>query len=183
MNIPPVSEEAIHKALKAIKENDGFPGKLKDNVRANIIDKWATVEVSLITGMDIQWRLTTGGKQRLRILNRDVRYREKHKNWSKRRNHQTDDVVVPITVEVLDALKSIRETGDPKTTKLDIVARIQRNGAHGAVTTLNGREYITKYGALAHCADGVWTLTEAGKRAEAGHIRKDKCAQFTGKVR
>lgn len=178
-----VNEQDIHKALKAIKENDGFPGKLSDGVRFNILNKWATVEVSPVTGMDIQWKLTAEGKKRLRLLNSNERYKKKHKNWHNPRAHKVDDVVVPITVEVLDALKSIRENGDPNTTKLDIVARIQRDGAHGAVTTLNGREYVTKYGALAHCENGVWTLTKAGERVEAGHIRKTECAQFTGKVR
>lgn len=68
---------------------------------------------------------------------------------------------------------------EPNTIKLDILARIQRYGIHGA-KHVNGQ---LVHGALAECKDGVWTLTKAGQYAEAGHIRKTDCAQFTGKVR
>lgn len=182
--IHPPNDDILHDALKRIKENDGFVGAMKETVRTYILHKnYATVEVSPHTGMDIQWTLTSEGKKHLTELNRRARYRKKNKNYRNPRAHKVDDVVVPITIEVLDALKSIRENGHPNTTKLDILARIQRDGAHGAVTKQEGREYITKYAALANCSNGVWTLTEAGKRVEAGHIRKTECAQFSGKVR
>ena len=172
------NEGEIHKALKAIKETGGFPGKLSPFVRANINGKWATVEVSPYTGMDIQWHLTSEGKKQLKYLN--IRERADVKYNKPIRSNHVPDAVVPLTVEVLDALKSIRETGDPNTTKLDILARIQREGIHG-VKFVKGSGLI--HGSLAEHENGVWTLTDAGKHAEAGHIRKDECAQFTGKVK
>lgn len=177
--------DAIHHALKAIKENDGFPGPLKPLVRANIIGKWATVEVSPLTGMDMQWTLTAEGKKQLIEFNSLARWRKKYKDGYKRRpNNHTPDVVVPLTVEVLDALKAIRERGDPETTRLDILARIQRHGIHGAKIIKDGDgKDILIHGSLAEFKDGVWMLTKAGRDAEAGHIRKCDCAQFSGKVR
>jgi hypothetical protein len=181
-------DNQIHKTLKAIKENDGFPGPLKPMVRANIIGKWATVEVSPLTGLDVQWTLTADGKKKLREYNSLERWRKKNKEWTRRGygrpNHHTPDVVVPLTIEVLDALKAIRERGDPETTRLDILARIQRHGAHAAKTVkgVHGQDIVV-YGSLAECKDGVWTLTKAGLDVEAGHIRKSECAQFSGKVR
>lgn len=183
-----VSEEQLHHVLKTIKENDGFLGEINSDVRAKIFGQWATVEVSSITGMDVQWTLTTEGKKKLRELNANVRWRKKYEEFRAsgrgRPNHQTKDVVVPLTIEVLDALKSIRETGDPNTTKLDILARIRRHGIHAAKTIkgADGRDILV-HGALADFKDGVWTLTDAGCRVEAGHVRKSECAQFTGKVR
>lgn len=179
---PFVNDEKIHEVLKSIKENDGFPGTLTASVRDVILDKWATVEVSQETGMDIQWTLTADGKKHLRLLNGLKRWRAKNKNtW--RKSEYIPNTPVPLTIDVLDALKSIREVGHPNTEKIEILARIQRSSAHGAKTILNGREYITVYGALAIFKDGVWTLTDSGKRIEAGHIRKSECAQFFGKVR
>jgi hypothetical protein len=178
--------DAIHQALKAIKENDGFPGPLTPMVRAKIIGTWATVEVSPLTGLDIQWTLTTEGKKKLIEFNCHVRRSKKYKGWGKRGHpdYYTPDVVVPLTVEVLDALKAIRERGDPETTRLDILARIQRDGIHGAkiIKGGDGEDTLVR-GSLAEFKDGVWTLTKAGLHAEAGHIRKSECAQFTGKVR
>lgn len=182
--------EPIHRALKLIKENDGFPGPLDSLVRANILGKWATVEVSPLTGMDMQWTLTAEGKKKLREYNASVRRSRKYKEGRvkgmqhPRYQQYQRDAVVPLTIEVLDALKSIRETGEPGTDKLDILARIQRRGSHAAKTVKGseGKEIVVS-GSLAEFKDGIWTLTDVGRRVEAGHIRKGECAQFSGKVR
>lgn len=176
-------EKAVHEVLKAIKNNDGFPGFIEERLRKYILGKFATVEISPHTGMDIQWTLTAEGKKELRKLNGLARWHKKHKDWKNPRAHYTPDAVVYLTIEVLDALKSIRETGHPNTDKLDVLARIQRRGTHAAKTREKDGQYITVSGSLAECKDGVWTLTDAGKRVEAGHIRKTECAQFSGKVR
>lgn len=162
-----------HAVLKAIKENDGFPGAVPDSVRKEILNGLATVEVSPITGLDMQWKLTPVGKQELRRLNGHARYLEKNKDRPKRRDerHQSGYVrhaAVPLTIEVLDALKAIRDTGEPQTDKLEIIARIQRRGDGGP---------------HAEFKDGVWTLTPRGLYQANNHIRKSECAQFSGKVR
>lgn len=178
----------IYATLKAIKENDGFPGPVPAVVRANILGRWATVEVSPLTGLDVQWTLTADGKKKLSEYGRSERfskrYREKLARGHGRPSHHVKEVPVPLTIEVLDALKAIREFGEPNTDKMDILARIQRHGIHGAknVKGTDGRETLV-YGALAIFEDGVWSLTDAGRRVEAGHIRKSECAQFSGKVR
>ena len=183
-----VPDNEIHQALKAIKENDGFPGPLKPLVRANILGRWATVEVSELTGLDVQWTLTAEGKKKLRQLNGHARYTKKYKEklarGHGRPNHYQREAVVPLTIEVLDALKSIRETGVPGTDKLDILARIQRYGRHASkMVKSNEGKWVEIHGSLAEFKDGVWTLTAAGLQAQSGHIRKSECAQFSGKVR
>jgi hypothetical protein len=176
---PYVAGDQIHRFLKAIKENDGFPGPLPSNVRLIILlDQFATVEVSPLTGMDFQWTLTKEGKRKLSEFNRNARYNAKYKERKRlgygRPSRRTEDVVVPLTIEVLDALKSIRETGEPNTDKMEILSRIQLYGIHAAkyVKGANGENHLV-HGALANCTNGVWTLTDAGKRVEAGHIPQE----------
>lgn len=183
---PYIVDDQLHRVLKAIKENDGFPGPLASRVREHIIGNLATVEISPLTGLDVQWTLTPEGKRKLTEFNRRQRYKAKHGDkWSRGRYAPPQqDAPVPITIEVLDALKAIRETGEPNTDKLDILARIQRYGIHAAkyVKDVNGENHLVS-GALAEFKNGVWSLTDTGHRVEAGHIRKSQCAQFTGKVR
>lgn len=174
----------VLKALQAISDSGGFPGPLTSLVRARIVGTYAEVEVSPHTGLDLQWTLTAEGKKCLRRHRARERYYKKARELEakgKGRSYRPPqpEAPVPLTVEVLDALKAIRERGNPETDKLDILARIQRYGLHGS-TNATG---IPIRGALATFENGVWTLTEAGRRAEAGHIRKTECAQFSGKVR
>lgn len=184
-------DNSVHETLRAIKENDGYPGPVREVVRRSIVPKYATYETSPHTGLITQWTLTPAGKKQLSFLNGYQRRREREKTkpgyrrWERRPSyHRETDAPVPLTIEVLDALKSIREEGDPNTDKLEILARIQRQGVHGAkyVKGSDGQNHLI-HGALAECRNGVWTLTNAGIRAEAGHIRKSECAQFGGKVR
>ena len=179
-------DQKLHEALKTIKFNDGFLGPVDAVLRQKLLRSgWVALEVSPVTGLDFCWLLTPEGKKQISYYNgmerRAEAYRKKYPNGHPRsyRNDAPQEPVVPLTVEVLDALKSIRLTGEPGTTRLDILARIQRYGKHGA-THVNG---VWVHGALAECKDGVWKLTTAGKAAEAGHIRKSECAQFSGKVR
>lgn len=178
-------DQRVVQTMKAIKENDGFPGPMPEYVRKYIIEKLAEVEVSPLSGLDMQWTLTAEGKKFLREVSRNERYARKRKvlNHPRHRPYQRD-AVVPLTIEVLDALKAIRETGDPQTDKMEILARIQRHGTHAAKTIKDNLGKVLEVsGALAEYNEGVWTLTKAGERVEAGHIRKSECAQFTGKVR
>ena len=183
-------DQRVVKTMKAIKENDGFPGPVPDYVRKYILEKaLADVEVSPFSGLDMGWTLTADGKKFLKEVSRNERYAKKYKESGRAirfRGAQASmrDAVVPLTIEVLDALKAIRETGDPQTDKMEILARIQRYGQHAAKTVKNalGQQVVVS-GALAECNDGIWTLTKAGESVEAGHIRKSECAQFTGKVR
>jgi hypothetical protein len=183
-----IPQQEIDALIQKIKDNDGFLGTVREDVRTHLLKGLATVETSPITGLDVQWTLTTKGKQRLRQIKAEKKQRQRNASWfakNKRDNWPYPDYsVVPLTVEVLDALKSIRENGEPGTPKLDILARIQRKGAHAAKTVKDvaGGSTIV-YGALAEYKDGVWSLTDAGKRVEAGHIRKSECAQFSGDVR
>lgn len=170
--------------LEAIKYNDGFPGPVDPAIRAHIIGRLAYPEISPLTGMDMEWKLTTEGKQWFRSHITAQRRAAKMREHRVRNHNYQRDAVVPLTIEVLDALKAIRETGDPQTNKLDILARIQRYGTHAARTVKdNFGKLVEVSGSLAEYKDGVWTLTDVGKRVEAGHIRKSECAQFTGKVR
>jgi hypothetical protein len=158
-----VSEDLVYKFLTAIKENDGFvlesPSKA---VRDFIIPTYATVEVSPHIGMDIQWHLTSAGRSEMkRIFGRRQRRSKLPRSYPYSIQRGP---VVSLTIEVLDALKAIMDTGEPQTDKLDIVARIQ----------------LGKY---AECDGGVWRLTNAGKYQAQNHIRKSECAQFSGKVR
>lgn len=178
----------ITKVLEAIKNNDGFPGPMADDVRRAIVESfmYAIPEVSPQTGLDLQWKLTAAGKKYLRVVYGTRRHREKYRERHEQyrlRVKSSVDAVVPLTIEVLDALKAIRESGDPETNKLDILARIQRSGQHAAKTVKTPGGPLVVFGALAECNNGVWTLTDAGKRVEAGHIRKSECAQFSGKPR
>lgn len=168
----------VYKTLKAVKDNDGFPGPVPVSVRNYLVPRFAEVEVSPYTGLDIQWKLTSEGKKELRRLHGEERYRQKRRKWELAHPDRlwgggysgayTHPAVVPMTIEVLDALKAIRDTGEPQTEKLEILARIQRDGGDGK---------------LAEHKDGVWSLTLNGKARAASHIRKAQCAQFGGKVR
>lgn len=178
--------DEIKRVLEVIKSNDGFPGILSENTRAVLVNKkYAVPEVSPITGLDVRWSLAPEGKaylRRSRAISRDRRLGKERFKQRLYPQHQRE-AVVPLTIEVLDALKAIREHGDPRTTKLEVLARIQRHGQHAAKTIkgAEGKDIVVS-GALATCKDGEWSLTDAGKRIEAGHIRKGACAQFTGKV-
>lgn len=174
----------ILNTLQAISDTGGFPGPLSSFLRARIVGKYAEVEVSPHAGLDLQWTLTPEGKKYLRWHRKNERYRknarEREAQGKGRQYHPPQrEAPVPLSIEVLDALKAIRERGDPETDKLDILARIQRYGIHGAVNATG----VPVHGSLATFENGIWSLTEAGRRAEAGHIRKSDCAQFSGKVR
>lgn len=176
-NVPSISQ-AVYDILICIKENDGYIGQITPEKRSLILP-YATVELSP-SGLDMQWTLTADAKKSMMKFRSDQRWRAKYGHV---RHHGYEprerDAPVPLTIDVLDALKSIRETGEPGTQKIEVLARIQRYGVHAAKFK-DGR-WVD--GALAEYKDGIWKLTGAGQYVEAGHIRKSECAQFTGKVR
>ena len=166
--------------LRKIKETGGFPGEVKEGLAKQIIGVYATVETSPHTGMILQWSLTKKGKAELKWDNHKKRHPERYKHNRQCYPPRRDDPVAvrPLTIEVLDALKSILDNGHPNTEKLDILARIQRAGGGGYYR----KEWIAD-GPWAKLKDGVWELTSLGKSAAVAHVRKAECAQFTGKVR
>lgn len=163
--------------LKKIRDTDGFPGIVSVTAQAVIVPKYATLETSPHTGIILQWHLTKKGASTLRAAIRHERMmmnlREKL-----RRDAQEPVAVRPLTVEVLDALKSILQDGHPNTEKLDILARIQRAGSGG----MYRGQWIAE-GPWAECKDGEWSLTDLGRSAAVAHVRKAECAQFGGKAR
>ena len=163
--------------LRKIKESGGFPGQVSDSMKEKTIPFYAEVEVSPHTGLIIQWRLTKNGKEALKWANYNLRHPDKY-TYNPRYREPDEHAVRPLTIEVLDALKSILDTGEPGTEKLDIIARIQRAGGGGYYM----KEWIAD-GPWATFKDGKWELTTLGKEAAVAHIRKAECAQFTGKVR
>lgn len=174
----------IYNVLKAIKENDGFPGPVPAIVRANILGKWATVEVSPLTGLDVQWELTAEGKKKLREFNTVERYRKKAKARPLHPRLQRYEAPkpAPLTTEVRDALKSIMDHGHPGTEKMDILSRIQLGSRYVEGFSDYRGGYVAA-GGLAVFHEGKWYLSHEGKEIAKNHIRKAECAQFTGKVR
>jgi hypothetical protein len=163
------TEIQIHKVLKTIKSNDGFPGPVPAKIQERIVPEYAYFDISPFTGLITQWHLTTVGKKKLRELNAIERFRKKNKDsLNKRPSRYTPEAPVPLTIEVLDALKAIKTTGHPQTDKMEILARIQRRGGGGPYA-----EYMNER----------WCLTQQGLYQAANHIRKSECAQFSGKVR
>lgn len=160
----------LHSLLRKIKTNDGYLGQISIQWRRRLLTDLATVEVSPETGLDVKWSLTPEGKKELRRFNGWQRYSQKRKEQEAERPRvrYEPEAPVPLTIEVLDALKSIRDTGEPQTEKLEILARIRRRGGGGP---------------YAEEKDGKWSLTNQGKYQADNHIRKKECAQFTGKVR
>ncbi len=174
-------DEKVLSLLRKIKESGGFPGEVSDELFKLVNGYYTTVELSPYTGLRLQWHLTKNGREALRWDNYKKRHAERNKIEAEKRERrrQPDPVApIPLTVEFRDALKSILNTGDPNTDKLDILARIQRQGGGGYYLG----EYVAD-GPFALFKNGIWTLTNRGKEIAAAHIRKDQCAQFTGKVR
>jgi hypothetical protein len=171
----PVYDDTVHAVLKAIKENDGFPGPVKPPIRDRVL-YWATVETSPVTGADMQWELKPAGKRRVTSYERHQKFMKKHGSRLKaeaaaeraryRVYDRSMEKSAPLTVEVKDALKSIMTEGHPGTTKFDILAWIQQG-----------------WDRLAECKDGEWKLSKRGLEIARAHIRKAECAQFSGKVR
>ena len=173
--------EDVINLLRKIKETGGFPGEVRKDIADKTIPTYAEVEVSPHTGLYIQWRVTKKGKEELRWANWSIRNKDRLKAdaANRKRRYEKDPVApIPLTIEFRDALKSILNTGEPNTDKLDILARIQRRGGGGYYLG----EYVAD-GPFAEFKDGIWTLTDRGKEIAAAHIRKADCAQFTGKVR
>lgn len=170
--------EDVVDLLRKIKETGGFPGEVRKDIADKTIPTYATVEVSPYTGLILQWTVTKKGKEELRWANWKLRHPADKYMHHPRYRKPDEHAVRPLTIEVLDALKSIMDNGHPDTEKLDIIARIQRAG--------NGGYYMGKWiadGPWATFKDGVWELTKLGKERAVAHIRKADCAQFTGKVR
>jgi hypothetical protein len=165
--------------LRKIRETDGFPGEVSEALRAEIVPEYATVEISPHTGMILQWKLTKKGAGELRKANSSARFMEKwRKNNARRYSQPEPKAIRPLTVEVLDALKSILQDGHPNTEKLDILSRIQRAGGGGFY-----QKMWVADGPWAIFKDGKWELTKIGHAAAIAHVRKSECAQFGGKVR
>lgn len=143
--------------LRKIKESGGYPGEISDSLFPKIVPVHATVEISPYTGLRLQWHLTKKGKETLRWSNYRLRHKDRLKKDAdeRRKRYERNEVSVarPLTIEVLDALKSILHNGNPGTDKMHILARIQRAGTGGYY---QGQYYAD--GPWAKCEDGVTPL-------------------------
>lgn len=170
MTVGKSSIDKIVAALKFVRENGNLSGVetylkvyIRDGIDMMPLVKYIDIFEDPKTG-DItcdKWVLTPYGESFLRRPARSYslfteRARDRQRTyWENPR----------LPIEVLDALKSIKLTGEPNTTKMDVLARLQL-----------GSQY-------AFMKDGEWFLSWSGDNVARDHIRKSECAQFGGKVR